>query len=79
MTARRGQGGTKFRWWIAAKLNQRPDQCWAELVMWALNWYPRETPLWRPSRPIPAECKASAQRTGECYCGKLKACAGVEP
>lgn len=63
--------GPRWRWRVIRLLDRRKDQCWSALVSWALNWYPDETPWWRPSQPQRLNCAFDAARNGSCYCGKL--------
>jgi hypothetical protein len=75
----------KLRWWIAELLDRRPNQCWADLVGWALNHDLDEHKLWKPSQPMSSACRGDAARVGSCYCGKLSqdpictACRGSIP
>jgi hypothetical protein len=68
--------GKKWRWFVAAQLNKRRNQCWADLVMWALNWNPKEHRPWAPSSPIRSMCRRDAALNGNCYCNKINASEG---
>jgi hypothetical protein len=59
-----------WRWQVAYLLNRLPNQCWADLVTWALGWHKGEkrTP-WSPMRM----CRRDMAETGTCYCGKIRA------
>ena len=65
--------GERLRWRLAYLLNRLPNQCWADLVTWALGWREgNRNPL--PWRPISeACCKDFAANGSACYCGKLQA------
>lgn len=66
-----------FRWRIAEALDQSPRTCWVDLVDWAsddgLGAMLREEG--EPGillRDSTESCKADAERTGTCYCGKFR-------
>lgn len=58
----------RLRWRIATVLNKLPNQCWANLVSWALG-----DRGYRPWQPIDSVCRKDVARQGACYCGKLRA------
>lgn len=65
---------TRFRFWIAALTDRwLPGQCWADLVMWALDRGPRGEHGVLPWKPQSGGCRADAARCGRCYCGKVTA------
>lgn len=66
--------GKYLRWWIADQLNRLPGQCWPNLVSWALDWDREKRSPWSP---VDSVCRRDAAVNGTCYCGKLRADAGV--
>ena len=65
----------RIRWNIAYLLNRLPNQCWPELVSWALDGasvsrHRVDTPL--PWRTTNEDCRLSAQNCGTCWCAKIR-------
>lgn len=64
----------RIKWWIASRVNNLRNQCWSDLVNWALNDEPiRDTGVKAalPWRPIGESCRKDARQAGRCYCGKV--------
>lgn len=58
--------GPWWRWQVARLLDRLPGTCWASLVSWALGNRPN------PWQPIDWTCRDGLERSGSCYCGKLR-------
>lgn len=64
--------GSKWRWRIADLMDRLPNQCWSDLVGWALGGDPERSRL--PWRPIGELCRRdAAENDACCYCGKFGA------
>lgn len=64
-----------LRWRIADRVNRLGNQCWADLVSWAMqdraDLKGAGLRARLPWRPIPQSCFDDARRAGRCYCGTV--------
>ena len=64
--------GNRWRWWVAYQLNRLPNQCWTDLVSWALGWNKARDERRSPWSPIGGSCRDGVTQCGTCYCGKIQ-------
>ena len=64
----RGLWRIEARWNKAAKLNERPDACWANIVSWVLGYSDQDDIF---NQGICMNGVGAAP--GTCYCGKISA------
>ena len=62
--------GTKFRWFIACKLDKKSCLCWSRLCDWALG----RDPLLEVIRDGSKSCALDSidSNDGHCWCGKFR-------
>ena len=68
-----------WRWRVAQLADKLPGQCWSSLVDWAQRRHEDDpdTPFYDAIRRVPLRrmddgCRSDRDRTGTCYCGKLR-------